>query len=533
MEENMKYNSGQGIKKVAEFIEWKAKFHPYTSREQIEKWKIEAAKKFGLDHIPPNVELRKYIHDEYLKKLLTLKPVRSISGVVIVAIMSQPFECPHGRCIYCPHFPGAPISYTGKEPSSMRGISHKFDPYAQVKSRIEQLESMGHATDKIELIIQGGTFNATPEWYREWYIKRLYEFFIGYFPRNINEALKRAEKSRYRIVGLTFETRPDTCKVNDIDWMLEHGATRIELGVQTLYDDVYKFIHRGHYLKDVILATKLLKDAAFKVTYHLMPGLPHTSIKEDIQIIDKVFSSPNYLPDHLKIYPTLVLDHTGLKKLWERGLYKPIRTEEAKYLISVIKQNFIPPWVRIMRVDRDIPSFEILDGVNKPNLRQIIKNEMKRLSLSCRCIRCREVGHRVVFHDEDVGEPEILIRKYNASDGIEWFISAEDPSRDIIFGFLRLRKPSSAAWRPEIVSYESYLVRELHVYGVSIPIGMGQAPFSWQHKGIGSILLKTAEEIVSTLGGEKIIVISGVGVREYYYRRGYFLDGPYVSKFIK
>ena len=212
MEENVKYNSGQGIKKVAEYIEWKAKFHPYTSREQIEKWKIEAAERFGLNHIPSNVELRRYIHDEYLKKLLTLKPVRSISGVVIVAIMSQPFECPHGRCIYCPHFPGAPISYTGKEPSSMRGISHKFDPYAQVKSRIEQLESMGHATDKIELIIQGGTFNATPEWYREWYIKRLFEFFIGYFPRNINEALKQAEKSRYRIVGLTFETRPDTCK---------------------------------------------------------------------------------------------------------------------------------------------------------------------------------------------------------------------------------------------------------------------------------------------------------------------------------
>ena len=520
------------IKQVAKYIESKAKDEPNFTRDDIERWKLEAAEKFKLSKIPSNVDLRMYIDYQPLKDMLKLKPVRSISGVVIVAIMSYPFECPHGRCIYCPHYPGAPISYTGKEPSSMRGISHNFDPYLQIKSRIEQLTAMGHSTDKIELIIQGGTFNATPLWYREWYMRRLLEFFIGYFPEDYTEGLKMAEKSKYRIVGLTFETRPDACSEEDIDWMLEHGATRVELGVQTIYDDVFKFINRGHYIKDVIEATKRLRDAGFKVTYHIMPCLPKTTVEEDLQIFDKLFNSLNYMPDHLKIYPTLVLEHTGLIKLWKQGLYKPLGNEDAINLISVVKENFIPPWNRIMRVNRDIPSYEIIDGVNKPNLRQLIRSELKNRGLKCRCIRCREAGHRMLRGTLEIVEPQLIIRKYNVNDGMEFFISVEDPYSDVIFGFLRLRKPSPDAWRPEITSSESFIVRELHVYGVSIPVGSVASTDTWQHKGIGTLLLKTAEDIVSSMGGEKILVISGVGVREYYYKRGYSLDGPYVSKYI-
>jgi len=525
-------SSEELIKKVADYIVEKSKSSVSLNKELIEKWKIEASERFGLARIPSNVELRKYVSDDRVKRILTLKPVRSISGVVIVAIMTYPFECPHGRCIYCPHYPGAPISYTGKEPSSMRGIANKFDPYLQIKSRVKQLEEMGHSTDKIELIIQGGTFNSTPMWYREWYMRRLIEFFIGYQPNDFNKGLREAEKSKYRIVGLTFETRPDNCSMEEIDWMLSHGATRVEIGVQTLYNDVYRFINRGHYLDSVIEATRRLKDAAFKVTYHIMPGLPKTSLKEDLQIFDKIFTSQNYLPDHIKIYPTLVLEHTGLIKLWREGYYTPIRNDEAVNLITVVKGNIIPPWNRIMRVNRDISSHEIVDGVNKPNLRQIIRRELRKIGLRCRCIRCREVGHKILSGVSSIGEPEIIIRSFNANDGLEIFISVEDTENDIIFGFLRLRKPSKYAWRPEIINNESYLVRELHIYGVSIPIGASPDDLTWQHRGLGRTLLKTAEDLVSSLGGDKIIVISGVGVREYYYKQGYSLDGPYVSKMI-
>jgi len=503
------------------------------SRDDVQRVKLDAARKFKLSYTPSNADLLQYIDSQEVRDVLLMKPVRSISGIVILAVMTAPFECPHGRCIYCPHFPGAPISYTGREPSAMRGINFQFDPYKQIESRIRQLEAMGHYTDKVDIVIQGGTFNQAPEWYRESYMKRLFEFFIGESPTKFPDDLVKAERSRYRIVGLAFETKPDASKEEDIDWMLEHGGTRVELGVQTLYDDVYKFVNRGHNLNDVIEATTLLKDAGFKVTYHLMPGLPLTSIKEDLQVFDKVFNSSNYLPDHLKIYPTLVLEHTGLIKLWERGEYKPLETDDALNLVMVAKSTFIPPWNRIMRVNRDIPSTEVVAGVKKPNLRQLVHQAMDGHGLRCRCIRCREVGHNLVKKGIDAIEPVVMMRMYNANDGIEFFISVEDPYNDLILGFIRLRKPSPKAWRPEIVSSETFLVRELHVYGRSLPIGSSEPAYSWQHRGIGSLLLSKAEEIASSMGGEKIVVISGVGVREYYYRLGYHRDGPYVSKFIQ
>lgn len=502
--------------------------------KNIIKLKKKLAMKYGLKRLPKNSDILKYIDIKYneIRKLLLTKPVRSISGIVIIAIMTYPYECPHGRCIYCPHYPDAPVSYTGNEPSSKRGIMNEFDPVKQIKSRISQLEKLGHSVDKVYLIIQGGTFNSAPPQYKEWYMLGVLEALIGHRPRSFEEGSLLAEKSKYRLVGLTFETRPDQCSEEQIDWMLNRGATRIELGVQTIYDDVYDCVCRGHHIDSVIEATRKLKDAALKVTYHIMPGLPNTDLKLDYQIFDVISNNSNFKPDHLKIYPTLVLEYTGLLKLWRIGVYRPLKTDDAIYLISAVKRNLIPKYIRIMRVNRDIPSFEIIDGIDKTNLRQYVHNYMDKYGLRCRCIRCREVGLSILKgKNVDPEAINININKFYANSGIEYFISAEDVNNDIIIGFLRLRRPSKYAWRPEIINHESYLIRELHVYGRAVPIGYRDSD-SWQHRGIGEQLLKTAEEIADTEGAEKILVMSGIGVREYYYRLGYIRDGPYVSKFL-
>lgn len=526
-------NVSDNYEKAIKFIIDYVKEHDVRDPTEVNRIKNMAVRMFKLNKVPSNTEILRFVKEDSVKNIFRLKPVRSISGVVIVAIMTSPFECPHGRCLYCPHYPGAPISYTGKEPSAMRGIHNNFDPYKQITSRLNQLRLMGHAIDKVEIIIQGGTFNMTSIQYKEWYMRRLLEAFIGYYPNNYLEGLADAEKSDRRIVGITFETRPDACKEEDIDWMLERGGTRVELGVQTIYDDVYKLVNRGHLIKDVVESTRRLKDAGFKVTYHLMPGLPKVDAGYDLICFEKIFSSSCYIPDNLKIYPTLVLENTGLLEYWKRGLYVPYDTEDAATLISIAKGNFIPKWVRIMRINRDIPSYEVVDGVKKTNLRQIVLRDIRSLGLRCRCIRCRESGHAVlkgVYHS--LGELEIVLSQYYANEGMEFFIAVEDIDHDIIFGFIRVRKPSNKVWRSELSSEETCLVRELHVYGQSLPIGE-KKPYkwgSWQHIGLGSVLLKTAENLTSSLGGDKLAIISGVGVREYYYKHGYKIDGPYVSK---
>ena len=499
----------------------------------VEEVKRRVAGKYGLARMPTNADILAHADAQLrdrLRRVLLKKPVRSISGIVIVAIMTYPFECPHGRCLYCPHVPGAPTSYTGKEPSARRGIDSGFDPVVQIRRRLAQLEALGHAVDKVDLIIQGGTFTAAPLEYREWFMLGVLEALIGFRPRSFEEGELYAERSRYRLVGLTFETRPDQCSEEQIDWMLSRGATRVELGVQTIYDDVYEFVARGHGVREVVEATRRLKDAALKVTYHIMPGLPLTNMKLDYQVFEKVFGSSHFMPDHLKIYPTLVLEHTGLYSLWRRGAYRPLGTGECVELISAVKENLLPKFVRVMRVNRDIPSTEIVAGVDRTNLRQYVHQHMRGRGLRCRCIRCREAGHARLRGVEARGF-EITVEKFYANEGIEYFIAAEDVEKDILIGFLRLRRPSRKAWRPEITSAESFLVRELHVYGRAVPIG-GRDEESWQHRGVGEALLAKAEEIADTEGGSKVLVMSGIGVREYYYRLGYRREGPYVSKLL-
>ncbi|RLG60062.1 tRNA uridine(34) 5-carboxymethylaminomethyl modification radical SAM/GNAT enzyme Elp3 [Candidatus Geothermarchaeota archaeon] len=505
------------------------------SRNDILKIKSEVCREFKLTHIPSNPDIIRYSEEdkEKLREMLKLKPVRSTSGIVILSVMTEPFPCPHGRCAYCPRFPGAPVSYTGREPAAMRAIENEFDPYRQIRSRLKQLEDMGHSTQKIELIIQGGTFNATPAWYRKEFMRRVMKGILNAKFKDYKEAILAAERSKHRIVGMTIETRPDQTSERQIDWMLEMGFTRVELGVQTIFNEVYSKVKRGHDVKAVIDATRRLKDAGFKVCYHIMPGLPDTTQRMDLDIFRSLFENENFRPDMLKIYPTLVLEGTELYEWWKNGLYRPYSTNEAADLIELIKANFIPKWSRIMRVQRDIPAQEIIDGVKKGNLRQIIAERLKSHGLKCRCIRCREIGHKRLKNQINK-PPDVVftISAYPASRGMEYFIAAEDLNNDALIGFLRLRKPSEKAWRPEITSMESFLIRELHVYGEALPLGC-RSKNSWQHRGVGTTLLKRAEELALEKGGEKIVVISGIGAKEYYFKHGYVRDGPYVSKMIK
>ncbi|MEM2228166.1 MAG: tRNA uridine(34) 5-carboxymethylaminomethyl modification radical SAM/GNAT enzyme Elp3, partial [Candidatus Bathyarchaeia archaeon] len=319
---------------------------------------------------------------------------------------------------------------------------------------------------------------------------------------------------------------------NHIDLMLELGATRVELGVQTLYDDVYKLVERGHTVQDVIDAFRAAKDSGLKIVAHMMPGLPGCDFKRDLKAFQILFEDSNFKPDMLKIYPCLVLRNTKLYEWWKEGKYKPYSTEEALDLIAKIKANIIPKWVRIMRIQRDIPANLIVAGVKKGNLRELVQEKLKQQGLKCNCIRCREIGHKIL--KENV-KPEfenfkINVEEYEASEGIEIFISIDEPNTDALIGYLRLRIPSKKAERPEITSETTSIVRELKICGPVVPLGE-HFEEAYQHKGLGAELLSEAEKIsLEKFDCTKILVLSGLGVKPYYKRLGYYPEGPYMAK---
>ncbi len=413
----------------------------------------------------------------------------------------------------------------------MRGIQNQYNPYMQVMSRMKQLEAIGHVIDKVELIVMGGTFPSTPIDYQLSFVKKCLNAITGKDAQSLEEAKKLAETSEIRNVGITIETRPDWSKKEQIDRMLSMGVTRVELGVQNVYDDIYRHVKRGHTVKDVVEATRMLKDSGLKVAYHLMPGLPGSSFERDLDGFKTVLTSPNFKPDMLKIYPCLVLEGTKIYDWWKDGEYVPYSTEEAVQLIAEVKK-LVPKWVRIMRVQRDIPARLVKAGTKKSNLRQLVVEKLRRDGIRCHCIRCREVGHRWLG-DKVKPDPEniqIHSTKEEASEGTDIFISAEDLANDVLVGYLRLRIPSERASRPEISSEPSSIVRELHVYGSLVPVGKRMAK-AWQHKGYGSTLLSEGERIsLEDYDRKKIIITSALGTRRYYKRFGYHCDGPYVSK---
>lgn len=513
---------------------------PKPTYNDLHNAKVQAATKFRLKRIPSNSEIILDLKTGEKRKLLPIlrrKTTRTISGVTIVAVMTKPYPCPQDEpCAYCPGGPeyDVPQSYTGYEPATMRGIQNKFDPYLQVRTRIEQLKAIGHKVDKIELIIMGGTFPSTPMDYQRGFIQRCLEAITEKKSASLKGAQKNAERSKTRNVGITVETRPDWAKQTHVDRMLEMGVTRVEMGVQHPSNRIYRLVGRKHTVADVVEATRIMKDAGLKIVYHMMPGIPGSDREKDLQAFRKIFCDPRFKPDMIKIYPCLVLKGTKVFDWYTQGSYNPYTTNEAADLIKEVKK-ITPPWIRIMRVQRDIPARLIEAGVKKSNLRQIVQNQLQREAAECRCIRCREVGHKTMNSGMNV-DPErvqIVETRYKASEGQEIFLSAEDPVNDVLIGYLRLRVPSAYAHRPEIKAAPCTLVRELHIYGSLVPVGKHLAK-AWQHKGYGGILLSEAERITQeNYSFKKISVISALGTKQYYRRFGYNYDGAYMSKVLE
>ncbi|MFB0543465.1 MAG: tRNA uridine(34) 5-carboxymethylaminomethyl modification radical SAM/GNAT enzyme Elp3 [Candidatus Bathyarchaeia archaeon] len=510
---------------------------PSPSKDDVNRVKIEVCGTLGVERIPGNAELIKALREgeERTKLLLILrrKKTRAASGIIVIATMTKPLPCPHGRCAYCPGGPkeGVPQSYTGHEPASMRGAQNLYDPYGQVESRVRQLRAIGHTVDKVELIIMGGTFPAAPEEYQGGFVKGCLEGLLGRRTRSLEEAKLLAERSNISNVGITVETRPDYARERQVDPLLEMGVTRVEIGVQNVYDDIYGLVERGHTVEDAVEATRVLRDSGLKVCYHMMPGLPGSNPDRDLRGFKRVFQDPDFRPDMLKIYPCLVIKGTKLYDWWKKGEYQPPSTEEAVGLLVKVKE-MVPPWVRIMRIQRDIPAGLIEAGVKKSNLRQLVAQRLKEMGEQCRCIRCREAGHRLLKEDAepDPDSLELTRRTYEASGGVEEFLSIEDKRRDILVALLRLRILSGKAHRPEIDPSRDSIVRELHVYGPMVPVG-GRFPGAWQHRGWGSLLLSEAERLSrEEYDRRKILVMSALGTKRYYMGLGYGLDGVYVSK---
>lgn len=513
------------------------------SEKKLSKIKRAASKKFG-GPCPTNIELLgeyrkmraegKVAASEVIEKALVTKEIRTESGVAVVAILTKPYPCP-GKCAYCPDEKGMPKSYLSNEPAVMRAVLTRFHPYEQMKTRLDSLETTGHKTGKIELIVMGGTFSYLPKRYRTWFIKECFrsanEFGKkrdAYKHLDLAAQQKRNEKADKRIVGLTLETRPDYIDEKEIADFRRLGATRVELGVQSIWNDVLKLNRRGHTTAETVRATKLLKEAGFKINYHMMPELPGSSPERDVEMFAELFRDPDYRPDMVKIYPCVVVEGTLLYKWLRSGKYRPYTDEERIDMLAEAKKS-IPYYVRITRLIRDIPSSSIVAGNTITNLRQELEAKGKREGWKCKCIRCREVRSGAMAEEKDI---KLFRQDYEASDGREIFLTFEDKERGHLYSLLRLRINSEDARAghclPELKG--AAIIREIHTYGKLVQVEKRDAQ-SPQHIGLGRRLLSEAERIArEEFGAKKIAVISGVGVRDYYRKNGYKLAGTYMAK---
>jgi elongator complex protein 3 len=547
--------------------------HPSLGKEGIAQLKLSLCKKHKVKQVPTDIQLLINAPKDVAKlfrKQLQTKPNRSLSGVTPVAIMTSPAPCPHGKCTTCPGgiaspWGDVPQSYTGVEPATMRAIRAQYDSYVQVFNRLEQYMVTGHIPDKVDLIVMGGTFPARDEHYQNEFILYAFkamndfselffspdgEFLLDEFKeffllpgelgseertRRIHEQLKtrkgisslaveqeRNETARVRCIGLTIETRPDYALEPHAKRMLAQGCTRVELGVQSVYDAALQKINRGHTTADNKHAIQLLKDLGFKVTLHMMLGLPDVSSQQDVAAFETLFADEAYRPDMLKIYPCMVLSGTQLEKDFLSGMFIPLSTEQAAEII-VASIPFVPEYCRIMRVQRDIPTYRTLGGVARTNLRQYVEVLMHERGVVSRDIRARESGRKPSTN----AHPRLTVTEYKASGGIEYFIAMEDTTQDILFGFCRLRFPGQQL--SDACTPSTAIIRELHVYGSAIGIGDDDVTSS-QHKGYGKQLMQKAQEITIARGFDKLLVISGVGVREYYKKLGFTREGTYMAK---
>lgn len=520
-----------------------------NSRAELMAVKRKLAKKYGQPILSNSEILKEYrkANSERLpglEKVLRKRAVRTLSGIAPVAVLTAPYPCP-GRCAYCPNEKGVPRSYLSNEPAVMRAIRCNYNPYKQVRLRLCALEANGHEPTKIELIVIGGTWSALPEIYKYWFITQCFKAANRYESRIMNyesrkntephnslfvihdsikklkaelaKEQKRNESTMYKIIGITLETRPDYIDEQELWQMRQLGATRVELGVQAIDDKILEKNKRGHGVAEIARATELLKNFGFKVTYHIMPGLPGATAKKDLASFKKLFSDERFQPDQLKFYPTVVTRGSLLYRWWRAGKYKPYSDKVLQNLIVACKK-IVPPYVRIIRLIRDIPGESIMAGNLVTNLRQVMKNR----GVQCKCIRCREAGElRVTSY-------ESRVIKYRASGGGEYFLSYESKNGSVLYGFCRLRLGSRNS---KLVTHNSInntaLIRELHVYGELVPVGKTKII---QHAGLGKKLMAEAEKIARDSGYGKIAVISGVGARQYYRKLGYKLNSSYMVK---
>lgn len=534
---------------------------PNTSKE-LEILRRKVAKKHKLKMPPGDAQLFSILDDDLklkIGKFLRRKPTRTLSGVAPVAIMTSPYECPHGTCTYCPGGPefGTAQSYTGHEPAARRAARHGFEASAQVLDRIGQYSAIGHDASKIDLIIMGGTFTGRDLEYREAFIKGAFDAANGNISKTLPSSLEYNESASNRIIGLTIETRPDQCSSVAIDWMLQNGTTRVELGIQSLDDDVLKHVYRGHSVSSGQRAGKRCRDAGLKLNLHMMPGLPGTSVEKDEEMLTELMLDEKWRPDMLKIYPCLVVKGAQLVEEWESGNFKAMDNDTAINLIADVMCK-APPWLRIQRIQRDIPSHEIIAGVTAGNLRQLATRLIEKQGRRSGCIRDREVGR---VKNKPVKEDfRTVIREYSAADGEELFISHEapfihtnedvvngfdggvpltdgihkwtksDPPGGVVAGFLRMRKPSGDVWREELEG-NTAIIREVKIFGTAVGVGEQSDRDSTQHQGLGSHLMDVAEKIAEKQWDtKKFLVTSGIGVREWYKALGYERIGPWMGK---
>ncbi len=527
------------------------------SRAELMAIKRKLAKKYGV-----SILLNSEILSEYKKRLITgmmrssaelekilrKRSVRTLSGIASVAVLTKSYPCP-GRCAYCPSESGVPQSYLSNEPAVMRAIRCGYDPYKQVELRLRALEANGHEPTKIELIVIGGTWSVLPENYKYWYITRCFKAANDFrkkipnhkkisssakvsedkqkLKQQLLSEQKKNESARYKIIGITLETRPDYINDKELLEMRELGATRVELGVQAVDDKILKLNKRGHGVAEIVGATELLKNFGFKVTYHIMPGLYGATAKKDLTMFKKLFFDQRFQPDQLKFYPTVVTRGSLLYKWWRAGKYKPYSDKVLQNLIVECKK-IVPQYVRIIRLIRDIPGESIMAGNLITNLRQVMKDR----GVACKCIRCREAGDQKF----KVKSIKLKIIKYKASFGEEYFLSYESKDGKILYGFCRLRlvkQNMKFPLSPFAKGGKTALIRELHVYGELVSVGASANSTrakKVQHAGLGKMLMAEAEKIARLKGYKKMVVIAGVGVRGYYRKLGYKLQGSYMAK---
>lgn len=559
--------------KLARIIIQKAAEKTFKNRSEFEKFRNSVVKRekgeifhnlYFIKAYQDLLQENKIKPNLALLNLIQKRGVRTLSGVAPVTVMTKPFPCP-GKCIYCPTDVRMPKSYLPNQPAAQRAFRQRFNPYTQVFVRLKALHITGHEVSKVELRVIGGTWNSYPKLYQTWFIKQclmaMNEFhqqissgktdrmqditeeeivMSKYGEDRVNTVKLRPlrpqnqwqkvvaenETAEVRCIGINIETRPDFINQEEVKRLRYLGVTKVEIGVQTTDDKVQEITKRGHGLSAVRKATVLLKDAGFKIGYHMMPNLPGSTIELDKRMVGELFHGPgssDYQPDYLKIYPCMVIPGTELSENYRRGEFKPYddKTLEEVLLAEMLS---IPEWCRVDRVARDIPAPDIEAGSKVSNIRQILEDGLKKVGRTFRDIRSREIQNEIV----DSAAVELVVREYEASGGRELFISYEDLKKDKLVALIRLRFPGRT-----FISHlrGAAIVREIHVYGKQLAVGDKQKGEK-QHIGWGRKLMEEAEKRAKTAGYKKIAVIAGIGTREYYKKLGYRLSGTYMIKML-